>query len=168
MRFVFVTVWKEIKRRFNDPGGLLSAIMVPFAIGFLIMSVAGGGGGGPSITAMLLVTDQDDSFVSQGVLNALASDQVAELITAENVSFEEGQQRINDGEAGGHLVIPEGFGEAWLAREQTALALTVNPSLSISPHLINQMLDAFLDMGDYLHKVFGAEIKIISDSLGED
>ena len=54
MRFVFVTVRKELKRSFNDPGGLISAIMIPFAIGFLMASVMGGGGGA-SIKACLIV-----------------------------------------------------------------------------------------------------------------
>ena len=43
MRFVFVTVRKELKRRFNDPGGLISAIMIPFAVGFLMASVMAAG-----------------------------------------------------------------------------------------------------------------------------
>ncbi|MDH3590000.1 MAG: ABC transporter permease, partial [Gammaproteobacteria bacterium] len=58
-----------------------------------------------------------------------------------------------------------GFGTAWLNRESVALRLTVNPSRSISPRLIREMLDAFLDLGDYLHKVFGAELTIISEAL---
>ncbi len=36
MRFIFVTVGKELKRRLNDPAGLISAIMIPFVIGFLM------------------------------------------------------------------------------------------------------------------------------------
>ena len=55
MRFLLATVSKEIKRRLNDPGGLISAIMIPFVIGFLMASVMGGGGG--SFKAKLLVTD---------------------------------------------------------------------------------------------------------------
>ena len=85
MRFIFVTVWKELKRRFNDPGGLIGAIMVPFVIGFLMASVIGGGGGGPAIRAQLLVSDLDDSLVSQGFLNALASDQLSGMILVEQV-----------------------------------------------------------------------------------
>lgn len=169
MRFIFVTVWKELKRSFNDPGALLTSIAVPFVIGFLMASVLGGtGGGGPTIRAQLLVSDLDDSFVSQGVLSALASDQLSEMIVIEQVPLEEGIRRINDGDGSGHLVIPEGFGEAWLGHEQTALELTVNPVQTISPRLIREILDAFLEAGNYLHKVFRAELKIISNSLDEE
>ena len=80
MRFIFVTVGKELKRRFNDPGGLISAIMIPFVIGFLLAAVMGGSGGQPSIKADLLVTDLDDSFVSQGILSAFGQDQIASMI----------------------------------------------------------------------------------------
>ena len=166
MPFVLVTVGKELKRRFNDRGGLLSAIMIPFVIGFLLASVMGGGGG--SIKARLLVTDLDDSFVSQGILSALAQDQIAGMIQLERVTGDEGDRRINEGDGSGHLVIPAGFGEDWLVRKDVALHLTVNPSQSISPRLIREMLESLLDLGDYLHKVFGEELKIISQSLDNE
>ena len=165
MRFIFVTVVKEMKRRFNDPGGLISAIMIPLAVGFLMASVMGGGGGQPSIRAQLLVTDLDDSFVSQGIFSAFGQDQIADMIMVEKVAHEAGQRRINKGDGSGHLVIPKGFGKAWLEREEVALQLTVNPSQSISPRLIREMLESLLDLGDYLHKVFGEELKIIAQSL---
>ncbi len=164
MRFIFITVRKELKRRFNDPGGLISAILIPFVIGFLMASVMGSGGGA-SIKAGLLVTDLDDSFISQGILSALGQDQVAEMILLEKVSLDEGDRRINKGDGSGHLVIPEGFGKAWLDREEIALQLTVNPSQSIAPRLIREILVSLLEVGDYLHKVFGTELKIISESL---
>ncbi len=166
MRFIFITVRKELKRRFNDPGALISSIMIPFAIGFLIASVMGGGGG--SIKAGLLVTDLDDSFISQGILSALGQDQVADMITLEKVSLDEGEHRINEGDGSAHLVIPADFGQAWLDREEIALQLTVNPSQYVSPRLIREMLESLLDLGDYLHKVFGDELKIISQSVDSD
>ena len=166
MRFVLVTVGKELKRRFNDPGGMLSAIMIPFVIGFLMASVMGGGGG--SIKAQMLVTDLDDSFVSQAIMSALGQDQIAEMIALEKVSAEEGVRRINEGDGSGHLIIPAGFGKAWLDREDVALQLTVNPSQYVSPRLIREMLESLLDLGDYLHKVFGEELKIISNSIDSD
>lgn len=166
MRFILATVGKEMKRRFNDPGGLLSAIMIPFVIGFLMASVMGGGG--TSIKAQLLVTDLDDSFISQGILSALGQDQIADMIQVEKVTQEEGHRRINEGDGSGHLVIPPGFGQSWLDREEVALELTVNPSQYVSPRLIREMLESLLDLGEILHKVFGEELKIISQSLESD
>jgi len=163
MRFVLVTVSKELKRRFNAPGGLISAIMIPFVIGFLMASVMGDGGA--SIKAQLLVTDLDDSFVSRGIISVLGQDQIADMILIEKVSLDEGRRRIDEGDGSGHLVIPEGFGKAWLDHEEVALQPTVNPSQYISPRLIREMLESLLDLGDYLHKVFGEELKIISRSL---
>lgn len=165
MRFIFITVGKEMKRRFNDPGGWIFAIMIPLVIGLLMASVMGGNDRQPSIKARLLVTDLDDSFVSQGVMSTLGQDQVADMIQLEKVTHEVGSQRINEGDGSGHLVIPQGFGKAWLEREEVALQLIVNPSQSISPRLIREMLESLLDLGDYLHKVFGEELKIIAQSL---
>ena len=99
---------------------------------------------------------------------ALGQDQVAEMILLEKVSLDEGDRRISEGDGSGHLVIPQGFGKAWLDREEIALQLTVNPSQSISPRLIREMLESLLDLGDYLHKVFGGELKIISQSIDGD
>jgi len=168
MHIIFVTAGKELKRRFNDPGGLISSIMIPFVIGFLMASVMGGGGGQSSLNARLLVTDLDDSFVSQSIVKALGQDQIADVIVLESVTLEEGNQRINDGDGSGHLVIPENFGKNWLNREEVALELTVNPSQYVSPRMIREMLESLLDLGDYLHKVFGEELKIISNSLESD
>ena len=166
MHFILVTVGKELKRRFNDPGGMISSIMIPFVIGFLMASVMGGGG--TSVKARLLVTDLDDSFISQGILSALGQDQVADMILLEKVTLEDGDRRINEGDGSGHLVIPKDFGKDWLEREDVALQLTVNPAQYVSPRLIREMLDSLLDLGDYLHKVFGEELKIISHSLESD
>jgi len=166
MRFILVTAGKEIKRRLNDPGGLISAIMIPFVIGFLMASVMGGGGS--SFKARLLITDLDDSFISQGIISAFGQDQIADLIQLEKVSLTEGDQRINEGDGSGHLIIPQGFGQAWLDREEVALQLTVNPAQYISPRLIREMLESLLQVGDYLHKVFGEELKIISRSINND
>jgi len=162
MRFVLVTAVKQIKRRLNDPGGLLSAIMIPFVIGFLMASVMGGGGS--SFKARLLITDLDDSFISQGIISAFGQDRIADLILLEKVSLKEGDRRINEGDGSGHLIIPEGFGQAWLDRDDVALQLTVNPAQYISPRLIREMLESLVQVGDYLHKVFGEELKIISNS----
>ncbi len=145
MRFIFVTVGKELKRRFNDPGGLISAIMIPFAIGFLMASVMGGDGA--AVKARLLVTDLDDSFVSQGILSALGQDQIADMILVEKVSQEEGDRRINEGDGSGHLLIPDGFGKAWLEREEVALELTVNPSQYVSPRLIRECSSPYSILG---------------------
>ena len=163
MRFILVTVRKELKRRFNDPGGLISAIMIPFVIGFLMASVMGGGGA--SIKAQLLVTDLDDSFISQGILSALGQDQIAEMILIEKVDLDQGRRRINEGDGSGHLVIPKGFGKAWLDHQDVSLLLTVNPAQNISPRLIREMLESLLDLGDLVHKVFGEELTIISQSM---
>ena len=65
-------------------------------------------------------------------------------------------------------MIPKDFGKAWLDREEVALQLTVNPAQYISPRLIREMLESLLDLGDYLHKVFGEELTIISKSLESD
>ena len=66
MRFLALTVIKEIKRRFNDPLGLIMWFMIPLVLGGLLMSVLGGSSG-PSPKAQLLLTDLDDTIISQAI-----------------------------------------------------------------------------------------------------
>ncbi|MCH7807111.1 MAG: ABC transporter permease [Proteobacteria bacterium] len=167
MHFFLANILKEIKRRFNDPGVMISWIAIPFVIGLLMTSVMGGDGG-PRFRAVLFLTDHDETFISQTIASAFSRGQLAEMVEVREIGEMEGKARMEDGEGSAHLVIPEGFGEAWLDREPVTLELTTNPAQSISPRLIRDVLESFLDLGDYLHLVFGEEIKIITEGVADE
>ncbi|MEE8259247.1 MAG: ABC transporter permease [Sphingomonadales bacterium] len=162
MRFLALTVIKEIKRRFNDPLGLIMWLMIPLILGGMLTSVLGGASG-PTPKAVLLLTDLDDTFISQAIPQALGGGQLADMIEIQEVTREVGNTRINDNDGSAHLVIPEGFSEAYLNKAPIALELTTNPAQRISPKLIREVMASLLDLGHYIQLVLGDEIKLIVD-----
>ena len=105
MKFLFASVKKDLMRWRQDRTALLIWLGIPFLIGGLITSMIDGGGGTP--TGVLLIADQDDSLLSGIVIGAYSQDQLGELIVVEQVSVQEGEARIDDGDASGFLTIPE-------------------------------------------------------------
>lgn len=163
MTFFLANIEKELKRRFNDPWALFMWLAVPFLVGLLLIAVIGDGA---RPRARLLVTNLDDSFVSDALPEAFKRDELAAMVELEEVGEAAGRALMEEGAASAHLVIPQGFGDDYLARRETALRLTVNPAQRISPRLVRDVLESMLDLGNYLHLVFPDELKAISEIGG--
>jgi ABC-type Na+ efflux pump permease subunit len=162
MSFLIASVRKDLRRWAQDRVAILIWFGIPFLIGGLITSMMDGGGGGPS--GRLLIADQDDSFVSGFVVGAFTQEQLGDLLTVENVSAEDGERRINGGEASAFLTIPEGFQDALLDETPVTLTLKTNPSQTIMPGIIEDVTEILLDFGFYAQRLFGPEIRKIKDS----
>ena len=162
MNFLVASVKKDLARWMRDRGAMLIWLGIPFLIGGLITSMMDGGGTSP--TATLLVTDEDSSLVSGFVVGAYSQEQMADFFIVEQVTAEEGARRINDGEASGHLTIPEGFQDAFLNETPVTLMLKTNPAQTILPGIIEDVTEVLLDAGFYLQRLFGTEIQTIRDT----
>ena len=160
MHFLWANIRKELKRRFNDPLALFMWLAIPATIGLLMSTVMGGGG--PRIRALLLVSDLDDSFISQTLPAAFSRGQLADMVEVREIGEIEGKALMEEGGASAHLVIPEGFGDDYINRREVDIFLSVNPSLSISPRLVRDVLESFLDLGNYLHLILGDELKTVT------
>jgi ABC-type Na+ efflux pump permease subunit len=163
MSFILSAAAKDLRRWWRDPIVLLVWLGIPLLIGGLITSLMSGGGSGARPTGVLLVVDQDDSLVSRAVTGMFGQGELAEMITLKAVSIEEGRTQIEAGDASALLVIPEGFGEAWLRERPATLTLRTNPAQKILPQIITEGLELLLDAGFYAQRAFGEEIKIIAD-----
>lgn len=159
---------KDLALRLRDPWALVSWLAVPFLVGGMITLLTGGGGGGGELKpkVRLLVADLDGTLISNVFGSAFSQGPLAEMVTTEKTTLEEGRRRMDAGEASGLLVIPEGFGQAALAEQPTQLTLLTNPSQSISPKLLQQTLEVLLDGGFYLHRIFGPELRQIAGIEG--
>lgn len=162
MNFLFASVKKDLSRWRQDKTALLIWLGIPFLIGGLITSMIDGGSGTP--TGVLLIADQDKSLLSGLVAGAYSQDQLGDLIIVEQVSVEEGEARINEGEASGFLTIPEGFQDAFLNETPVTLTLKTNPAQTILPGIIQDVTEILLDLGFYAQRLLGSEIKKIQDS----
>jgi ABC-type Na+ efflux pump permease subunit len=166
MEFLVASVKKDLARWARDRGAMLIWLGIPFLIGGLITSMMDGGGNSP--TGTLLIADEDDSFLSGFVVGAYSQEQLGDLIIVEQVTHEEGETRINKGEASGFLTIPEGFQEAFLNETPVTLALKTNPAQTILPGIIEDVTEILLDAGFYLQRLLGPEIRTIMDADFED
>jgi len=163
---LLATVRKDLSRWRQDIVGILLWMSIPLLIGGLITSMMDGGGGAKP-HGVLLLADQDESFISGLIAGAYGQGELGELISVEKVSFEEGSRRIDAGNASGFLVIPAGFGNAFLESEPVTLTLRTNPAQTILPGIIRDVTEILLDSGFYLHELFAPEISTIRN-LVED
>jgi ABC-type Na+ efflux pump permease subunit len=162
MNFLLASVKKDLSRWRQDKTALLIWLGIPFLIGGLITSMIDGGDGTP--TGLLLIADQDQSLLSGFVAGAYSQEQIGDLIVVEKVSVEEGEARINDGDASGFLVIPEGFQDAFLNETPVTLTLKTNPAQTILPGIIQDVTEILLDLGFYAQRLLGPEIQQIQNS----
>ncbi len=157
MSFLVASFWKDLARWRQDPMSVVLWLGIPFLIGGLITTMVDGGDGA-SPSGVLLISDQDQSLVSGLIAGAYSQGQLGELISVEQVSLEEGTERINAGEASGFLIIPEGFMTAFLDEKPVTLTLKTNPSQTILPGIVEDVTAILLDVGFYAQALFGPEI----------
>ncbi len=164
--FLFTSVKKDLARWRQDKTAFLVWLGIPFLIGGLLTSMIDSNDGPPS--GVLLIADHDDSLLSGLVVSAYGQGQLGELIVVQQVSAQEGEARINDGDASGFLQIPDGFQDAFLNETPVTLTLKTNPAQIILPGIIEDVTEVLLDLGFYAQRLLGPEIKQIqnSDSIG--
>jgi len=166
MSFLLASFRKDLSRWRQDGMAVVFWLGIPLTIGGLMTAMADSGGGS-SPTAVLLIHDQDDSLLSGAIAAAYSQGQLSQLIAVEQVSLEQGTERINAGEASGFLIIPEGFTAAFLNEDPVTLTLETNPSQTILPGIIQDVTEILLDLGFYAQALFGPEIDRIQNADAE-
>ena len=164
MQFALTSFRKDIARLRQDYFALLIWIAIPLMIGGLIMTLMDSGA---QPRGVLLLVDEDETFLSELITGAYSAGELGELISVEKTTYEEGLQRVNDGDASALLVLPAGFQAAFVNSEPVTLMLRTNPSQVILPGIITDVTEIVLDAGFYAHQLFGEEIEIFS-GLEED
>ena len=158
--FLLDTAYKDLKRKLRDPMAFLVWLGIPIVIGGMIQLAFGGSGGGSGPKATVLVADQDASLLSGLLLGAMGQQQGQKLpFEAEEVTLEDGRDRIDDGDASALLIIPDGFGHALLHEETCTLELVTNPAQRILPGMVEETLTLLIDAVFYAHRVFGEPIQ---------
>lgn len=155
MSFALTSFLKDVARWRQDLLATAIWILIPLLIGGLITILMGSG---VKPHGVLLLVDEDETLLSELVVSAYSAGELGELITVEKTGYEEGLERINDGEASGLLVIPDGFMEALFESTPVSLTLRTNPSQTILPGIITDVTEILLDVGFYAHQLFGDEI----------
>lgn len=165
MRFLLSAARKDLLRIRNDWPALLLWIGIPLMVGGLIVLVFGGDA---SPQAKLLVTDNDGTLVGRLLTAGFQQGPLAELVVVEPAEPADGRRRMEDGDASGLLVIPEGFGRAVLNGEPAALELVTNPSQTVLPEILEETLDIELQAAEVIRRVFDDPIDRIASGLDGD
>ena len=161
MRFLLSAARKDLLRIRNDWPALLLWIGIPLMVGGLLVLVFGGDA---SPQAKLLVADSDGTLVGRLLTGGFQQGPLADLVVVEPVELAEGRRRMEEGDASGLLVIPEGFGGAVLNGEPAVLELVTNPSQTVLPEILEETLDIELQAAEVLRRVFDDPIeRIVSD-----
>jgi ABC-type Na+ efflux pump permease subunit len=164
MRFALSSFKKDVARLSRDKMSTLIWILIPLLVGGLVTTLMGSD---VKPHGVLLIVDQDESLFSELVAGAYTAGELGELISVEKTTLEEGTARINEGDASGLLIIPAGFGAAFLDSTPVTLTLETNPSQTILPGIITNVTEILLDAGFYAHQLFGDEIRSMKN-LGDD
>jgi ABC-type Na+ efflux pump permease subunit len=158
------SIIKDLRRFRRDPTSIMISVMVPLLIGILVKLVSSGGG---VPTARLLVADEDDSFLSGFLVNTLDQGPLEDLIVTELVSQDEGRRRMDEGEASGLLIIPEGFGNDVLVRTPTTLILVKNPAQRILPGILEETFASMAGVINLGHQVLGPTAQPFLEEFAE-
>jgi ABC-2 type transport system permease protein len=154
---------KEVLRRRRDPFAIAIWLLIPLSLAAIFALIFGnlsGGGGIPK--ASLLVADNDGTFVSGMVSSALGNSQLENIIEPEAVEEAAGLEMMKDGKASALLIIPEGFGEAYLDGEPVTLKLVRNPMQNILPTICESVVETLLDMGFIARSVLDSPIQAMT------
>jgi ABC-2 type transport system permease protein len=162
--FALSSFRKDIARWRQDYTATIIWVSIPLMLGGLI-TILMGGDVRPS--GKLLLVDEDETFFSELIVGAYSAGELGEFITVEKTTYGDGLKRVNDGEASGLLVIPEGFAAAFLESEPVTLTLRTNPSQTILPGIIRNVTEILLDAGFYAHQLFSDEIETLR-SMSDD
>jgi ABC-type multidrug transport system permease subunit len=162
MRFMLTTASKDLRRRLADPAALLLWIGLPIVIGGLMRLI--NGDSGPVPKARLLLVDQDNTFVSRIVAGAGRQGRLSQFLDIEEVTAEQGQQRIAAGDGTALLILPSGFQDGVLNERPTELTLLTNPAQRILPGILEEGLKMTAEAAFYLQRLFGGPVReIVAD-----
>ena len=164
MSFALSSLRKDIARWRQDYMATLIWVSIPLMLGGLI-TILMGSDVRPS--GKLLLVDEDETLFSELIVGAYSAGELGEFISVEKTTYDDGLARVNEGEASGLLVIPDGFAAAFLESEPVTLTLRTNPSQTVLPGIIRNVTEILLDAGFYAHQLFSNEIETLT-SMSDD
>src|ERR1051326_5994618 len=162
MRFIWTSALKDLRRLRREPITLLTWIGIPTFVALILVVIFGRGD--PRPNGKLLVVDEDRSFGAAILTGAFSQGTLGDMITVENVKREQGQRRIDKGDASALPVIPKGFTAAFLESKPAKIQLVRNPAQSIVPDMIEETLSVMTDGAFYLQTIAGDQLRALPSS----
>ncbi|TDR20419.1 ABC transporter permease [Marinicella litoralis] len=153
----------RVKRVIREKWGFIQWLAIPIIIVFLMSLIAGTGSG--KLTGRLLITDHDDSTISQFLTGSFSQGPLAEMFTVKQVTEAEGTEIMDAGDASAWITINQGFGDAFLNNETTQLTLVKNPAQTILPQMVETSMKLLVDAASYMQIIFEKELAVLQPML---
>lgn len=160
MRFLFLSALKDLRRMRHDPLTLVTWIGTPLMVGLLLAAFFGREQ--PKPQGLVMIADQDKSFLSALILHIYTQDKLGEIFTVQQVPLQEGRRRINSGDGSALVIIPKGFSQAVLGRETVKMQLITNPSQSILPGIVESVTSILVEGVWRLNQLAGDDLNRLS------
>jgi ABC-2 type transport system permease protein len=159
-------VAKDIKRKLRAPHGLIAVLAFPLLFAGMIALAFGKGGSIPKVR--MLVANEDDGLLANGVASVFTSQQASKYFDAKTVTAPHGRELMEQGKASALLTIPKGFSRDILDGKPVTLQLLRNPAEGILPEIAEQTVGALADVLDGGRRVFDKPIADLNPSLQDD
>ena len=139
-------------------------LVIPMMMAALF-SLMSGSDGNAKPSGILLITDNDDSFLSQMFVRTFSQGPLADMFTLKKVKKDEGQTIMSAGDASVWLTIEKGFTQNFVDNKPTTLKLVKNPSQNILPEIAEIMVTTLADTGHYIQLLFSDELQQFDDLI---
>ncbi len=151
---------KDVKLAFRDVSALLMMLLAPFlltlGLGFVTGAFSGSDGSGVSGIPVILV-NQDRAQLGNALVELFKSDDLKDLVTAEEMSDpQQARRAVDDDTAAAVIIIPEGFtnsiipaqsgaaGQATLG-DAVEIELYTNPTRPTGSGVVRSIVERFVD-----------------------
>ncbi|MBI1791923.1 MAG: ABC transporter permease [Acidobacteria bacterium] len=160
MRFVWISALKDLRRLRRDPMALAMWLALPVFVAVTMNFVFGRQAAAPQ--GRLLVADRDGSFLSGALPGMFNQGPLSRMVLVEKVNEDSGRLRLEKGDASALLIIPKGFGDAFLNNRPARLELITNRSQRILPGIIEEALSVLVEGSFYVQRLIGDQMRLVS------
>ena len=166
MSLIAHLVAKDLKRKIRSPLGLIAALSFPLLFAGMIALAFGKGNSIPKVR--MLVDNEDNGLLANGVASMFTSQQAAKYFDGKTVTAAEGHALMESGKASALLTIPKGFSKDVIDGKRVTLHLLRNPSEGILPEIAEQTTGALTDVLDGARRVFDKPIADLRPFFGDN
>jgi len=164
MNFTLTVAKNGIKKLLSEKWKLVMFLVIPLMMGGLF-SLISGSSGQPKPVGILLITDNDDSLLSQLLVGGFNQGPMAEMFISKEVTHDKAQTIMDKGNASVWLEIEKGFAQNYLDGKSTTVKLVKNPSQTILPQIAETAVNLMADGGHYIQLLFSKELKQFNSLL---
>ena len=143
MKKAFVIASKDIKRSVRDRSAIVTAVVAPLALAFILSTVLGGADGS-SLNTTFAIVDEDGGQASAVLVDDILpslEDEGVELV--ESDSIEEARSMAEDGDVDAAFVLPEGFTESVQSSEAAEITIFTNAESEIGRQVAQSVAESY-------------------------